>query len=97
MALQNEKAKKIIEASGESVNMDTLFYLENGRLYTRWSALLKITKKMNLYFKTIGLIAHLVPTFIGNRIYNKIAKRRKKIKGESCYLPLPDEKDLFLQ
>lgn len=96
MPLQNEKAKSIIEEAGEYVQMDTIFYLDNNQLYSRWSAVLRITKKMCLSYKIIGYLGHLIPKFVGDWIYDKIAKRRKKIKGESCLLPLPHERELFL-
>ena len=96
MPLQSPNAIEIIEEFGEKIEMDTLFYFENGKLFKKWSAILKISSKLNFTNKTLGFLGHLIPNFIGDKIYDAIASRRKKIMGEKCFLPSQKEKKLFL-
>lgn len=71
--------------------------LENGVVYTKSSAALRVTKKLSGLWS--GFYAFMiVPSLIRNAVYDVVAKNRYKWFGkkEACWIPTPELKDLFL-
>ncbi len=81
----------------DSQEVNTLYLYENGKLYDRSTAALRISRRLvfpwNLCY---GLI--VVPKFIRDFIYAFIAKNRYKWFGkkESCRIPTSDERGRFV-
>lgn len=76
---------------------DSIVLLENGKVYQRTDAVLRIAKKLpGLWPLLYGLI--VVPRFIRDAVYRWIAKNRYQWLGkrENCWLPTPALKDRFL-
>lgn len=98
LALQSEKGKKIIERHNlDPENLQTIIFLEDGKIYTRSTAALRIARKLNGGWKLFyGFV--IVPTFIRDIIYNVIAKHRYRWWGkqDSCMVPTPEVKKKFL-
>lgn len=81
----------------EPVQADSIVLLENGKVYQRSTAALRIAKKLKgLWPLLYGFI--ILPRFIRDGVYNFIAKNRYKWFGkqESCWVPTPELKERFL-
>ena len=98
LPLQSEKGKKIVEQFHlDPENLQTVILLENGKIYTRSTAALRIARKLKGGWKLFyGFV--IVPTFIRDFFYNVIAKNRYRWWGqkESCMVPTPDVRKKFL-
>jgi predicted DCC family thiol-disulfide oxidoreductase YuxK len=97
MPLQSELAEKIIHSHGREIDMNTLFYLTENKLFERSSAVLKIAKNFHFGYKSLAFIVSLIPKYFRDKVYDWIAKRRLSIAGKNCYLPTEEEKELFLK
>lgn len=97
-SLQSEIGKKYQVKAGLSTDtVDTILLVENGKIYQKSTAGLRIAKQLNgWWFLMYGFI--IVPAFIRNAVYDFIARNRYRWFGEqeSCWLPTPDLKALFL-
>lgn len=98
LALQSDKGKKIVEQFKlDPENLQTVILLENGRIYTRSTAALRIAKKLRGGWKLFyGFV--IVPPFIRDMFYNIIAKNRYRWWGQkdSCMVPTADVRSKFL-
>jgi predicted DCC family thiol-disulfide oxidoreductase YuxK len=65
--LQSEFSKKTLQSFNLKDNMDTMVLLENGKIYLRSSAALRITKYLKGLWPLL-LVWIIVPTFIRNAI-----------------------------
>lgn len=97
-ANQMEAGQKILRDNGINPDqIETVYLYENGTLYDKSSAALRIARKLGFpYNLAFGFI--IVPAFIRNIVYNLIAKNRYKWFGkkETCRLPTAEERSLFL-
>ncbi|SDH64455.1 Predicted thiol-disulfide oxidoreductase YuxK, DCC family [Pedobacter terrae] len=97
-ALQGDYAKETLpKFNADLEKLATILLLEDGKLYTKSSAALRVARKLN------GLIPLLytfiiVPKFMRDWVYDWIAKNRYKWWGkqESCWVPTPALKSKFL-
>lgn len=97
-SLQSDVAKEILlQFSTKKLNLDSIIYIENGALYEKSTAALKIAKQLRFPWPIFYLFI-IIPPFLRDKIYNLIAKNRYKWFGkkDSCMIPTPDLKSLFL-
>lgn len=93
----NFAAEKLTPFNIAPENLESFILLENGKVYLRSTAALRVAKKLTgLWPLLYGFI--IVPRFIRDAVYNYIAKNRYKWFGkqESCWLPTPELKNKFL-
>jgi predicted DCC family thiol-disulfide oxidoreductase YuxK len=98
-SLQSDAAKEILlQYNSKKINLDSIVLLDNGKLYEKSTAALRISKHLNngLFLLYIFII---IPTFIRDYLYNYIAKNRYKWYGkkDSCMIPTKDLKSRFLE
>ena len=96
-ALQGDYAKEILpKFNVDPRQLNTILLLENGKIYTKSSAALRIAKKLNGLIPVLSIFL-IVPKFIRDWFYNIIAKNRYQWWGkeESCWVPTPDLKNKF--
>lgn len=97
-SLQSEEGKQILKEHNFPMNrMDSFFLVENGKVYNRSTAALKVVKKLSgLWGLLYGFI--IVPKFIRDGVYNWIAKNRYQWFGrkDECMIPTPELKAKFL-
>ncbi len=97
-ANQMEAGQKILRAHGlNPEQIQSVYLLENGNLYSKSTAALRIARHLGFPWSLAwGLI--LVPAFLRNLVYDLIARNRYKWFGkkETCRLPTPEERALFL-
>ena len=98
LALQSERGQKIVKQYHlDPENLQTVILLQNGKIYTRSTAALRIAKQLNGGWKLFyGFV--IVPPVIRDFFYNIISRNRYKWWGkqESCMIPGPHVKKKFL-
>lgn len=99
-ALQTEAAKAQLTALNSvphQEELNTIILLENGKVYDRSTAALRIARKLSgLWPLLYGFI--IIPRFIRDFFYQFISKNRYRIWGkqESCMVPSAALKSKFL-
>ena len=80
-----------------SEEFGSFILLEEGKIYTKSTAALRVTKKLDVLWPVLFSFM-IVPPFIRNWVYSFIAKNRYRWFGkkESCWLPNVELSNLFL-
>lgn len=96
-SLQSEAGQKLLADKPEFKDLKTIIYLENGQIFTRSTAALKISKRLSGAWPLLQA-GYILPVFIRDGIYNLIAKNRYKWFGkkDQCMIPTPNIKSKFL-
>ena len=95
--LQSETGGRLKTKYNIPAEIDSVLFIENGRVYTYSDAALRIARYFRWPAKILyGLI--IVPSFIRQPIYKWIAKNRYKWFGKKaeCMIPTPNVKTRFL-
>lgn len=98
-ANQSEAGKVILIQNHIPIDSEisTVFLYENGKLYQKSGAALRIAKQLPFPWNLLygGII---IPAFLRNIVYDFIARNRYKWFGkrEACRLPKPEERAKFL-
>jgi len=98
-SLQSDVAKKLLEPFHFPLEeLKTIVLIEDGKIYLRSRAVLKITSQLNGAWKLSALL-YIFPSFISDAVYNLISKYRYRIFGkrESCMIPTPEMKAKFIE
>ncbi len=97
-SLQGKKGQEILERYQlPATAFNSFILLENDKLYTRSTAVLRVVKMLGGGWKLLyGFI--IIPKFIRDPLYNLIARNRYKWFGkkEECWVPAPQLKERFL-
>ena len=77
--------------------LDSIVLIENGNVYIKSSAALRIAKKLSGLWPLFFVLL-IIPSFIRDGVYDFIAKNRYKWFGkkEQCMIPTPGMKEKFL-
>ena len=88
-----QSAKKTLKSK------DSIVFLSEGQEYQKSKAILKILSKLGGFYKFIGAVFSIIPSFILDVFYDLIAKNRYKIFGrkDNCRLPTKEELELFIE
>ena len=81
----------------DTQKLDSIVLIENGIVYIKSSAALRIARKMsNLW--PLFFVLLIIPSFIRDGVYDFIAKNRYKWFGkkEQCMIPTPGFREKFL-
>ncbi len=96
--LQSETGKKVLRENGrDDTDPDTFILVENGKIYDRTTAALRIARKLDGLWPLLYAFI-IVPPFIRDVAYRIIAKNRYKWWGkqESCMIPTPEVRKKFV-
>ena len=96
--LQNEKIHDVLTSQGiDPTKLETIVFLKKGKAYIKRDGALEILKMINFQPLLVN-VAFIFPKWLRNIVYDLIAKNRYHIMKpkESCRLPTPEERDLFL-
>lgn len=96
LPLQSPVAEKMLSKHHIPLDMSTLYYYENGELYSQSSAIIRILKSLKGLYPILSYLLYLIPAFIRNKGYSWIAKRRHKLTNNNCILPTSEERQFFL-
>ena len=97
-ALQGDYAKEVLSKfNADPQKLNTILLLQEGKLYTKSSAALRVAGKLNGLIPLLYVFL-LVPKFIRDWFYDIIARNRYRWWGrqESCWVPTPDLKSKFI-
>src|SRR5215204_4269440 len=96
--LQSGRGQQLLQHYGLSqLHFDSFILIENGKVYMRSAAALKLSNKLPWYWKWTQIL-WIVPPFIRNAFYDLIARNRYKWFGrkEQCMVPAPELRSRFL-
>ncbi len=97
-SLQSDYAQDTLRPfSMEPKQGESMVLLENGKVYERSTAALRVAKRLGGFWPLLyGFI--IVPRFIRDAVYNYVGKNRYNWFGkqESCWVPTPELKEKFL-
>ena len=97
-ALGSEAARSLLAAAGASGPLpDSIALVENGKVYTRSLAALRIARRLRFPWPVLwALVA--VPRPVRDALYDWIARNRYRWFGrrEECLLPTPELRARFL-
>ena len=100
-SLQGNTAKDIITNNSElaalGANMFTIIFVEQGKIYTKSDAALRILRKLNGIWP-ISYVLIVIPAFVRNFVYDFISRNRYRFFGkkEECMIPNEAVSNLFL-
>ena len=97
--MDGETAKqKLASVLPEYLGEDTIVYYDNGKVYLRSDAALNITQALGFPYHLMAT-GKIVPKFIRDAVYRKIASNRYRFgkRYDSCPLPPEEWKDLFMK
>jgi len=77
-------------------NLSTFYFWENGRLFQKSTAALKVAKYFTFPYNLLQA-GWIVPRFLRDWAYDQIAKRRQRLSKGFCVMPTPEERARFLQ
>jgi predicted DCC family thiol-disulfide oxidoreductase YuxK len=99
VSIQSELGQKIIKHIDiQNQNIDSIILYEPGiAYYYKSSAVLQIAKGLKGFFMIL-IVFNIIPTYLGNIIYDFITRNRYNWFGkkESCMLPTDELKGKFL-
>ena len=98
-SLQSDAAQAILlQYNLENLDFNTIILIEDGMIYDKSTAILKIFRKLSSIFK-LAYVFIIVPKFIRDFIYNIISKNRYKWFGkrDTCMIPTEELKSRFLE
>jgi predicted DCC family thiol-disulfide oxidoreductase YuxK len=97
-SLQSAAGQEVLRTHGlPTEQFKSILLLENGRLYTRSSAGLRILRHLGGVWSWLYVLM-LVPSFLRDPLYDWVSRNRYRWFGkqESCMLPTPELKTRFL-
>jgi predicted DCC family thiol-disulfide oxidoreductase YuxK len=97
-SLQGVTAHRVIPQYAEEAGLSTVVLVAGNRTYIRSSAIGHVLKGIGGIFKLWGTLLLLLPPPLRDWGYKKVANSRYSRWGkrDSCRLPTPEERDLFL-
>ena len=97
-SLQSTIATELISSyQNTSPRTDSFVLVENGKMYTRSTAALRVCRRLNGWLPLLyGLI--IIPRFIRDVVYDLVARNRYKWFGKlnECWVPTPELSARFL-
>nr|WP_259545673.1 thiol-disulfide oxidoreductase DCC family protein [Heyndrickxia oleronia] len=96
-SLQSEVGAKLLMEYGVNSSLDSFVLIEDGKLYTKSEAALRVCRSLNGLWKW-GYAFRIIPLPIRNLIYDIIAKNRYRWFGkrDSCMIPSKEDQERFL-
>ena len=96
-SIQSEAGRCLLRDHGvDAPGLDTVYLLDDGRLFERSTAALLIGKRLPRY-RTLSVLGLCVPRFLRDWCYNRVARNRYRLRdGESCQFPAEEQRARFL-
>lgn len=96
--LQSDYAREILGPEGiDTDKLESILLYDGGKIYTKSSAALQIAKHLSGFWSALSVFL-ILPKFFRDIFYDILARNRYKWFGkkETCRLPTPELKSLFL-
>ena len=97
-SLQSDYGKKVVaQFNLKGDYLDTVLLLEDGKVYMRSEAILRIGKKLGGGYSLLYSFL-IIPAFVRDFFYNIVARNRYRWFGKQdvCRMPTPELKAKFL-
>ncbi len=97
-ALQSDAGRQLLAEYGlDKVYLDSLVYIEHGKVYTHSTGALRLAKQMGGAYQFLYIFI-IVPAFVRDAVYRFVARNRYSWFGrrESCMLPRAEWRERFL-
>lgn len=97
-SLQSDAAKNILlQYNVKKIKMNSILLIEDGQVYDKSTAVLKICKHLNWPWNMMS-VAKVLPLSFRDKIYDYIARHRYKWFGmkNTCTMMLPEYKNRFI-
>jgi predicted DCC family thiol-disulfide oxidoreductase YuxK len=97
-ALQSEGGRRLLASAGRSSPIpETVVLLEEGRVFTRSTAALRIARRLRFPWQ-LAYVFILIPRPVRDAIYDWIARHRYQWFGrrEQCVVPTPELRQRFI-
>ncbi len=87
-----------LQSPDKPTDVSTMVLSEADQLFIKSTGVLRLMKHMGGIWHPLGHIGLICPTFLRDKAYDFVAKRRLKYFGtaDSCALPTPEQKLRFL-
>lgn len=98
-SIQSALGQRVSDFYGlPSDTYETMLYLEDGLLYTKSTAALKIAQRLVLPWRLLRVFG-IVPPGIRDWLYDRVARNRYRLFGrrDQCFLPDKDVLNRFLE
>jgi len=98
-SLQSEFAKSFLKDFNVKVNLDTIYYYSNGKVYNRSEAIKKISRNLKYPYLMVFYFLAITPKFLREYFYKLFAKNRYKWFGkkDKCQLHSAEVRLRFLE
>lgn len=96
--LQSDTARQLATTHHFEVDsMESFILVENGQVYTKSTAALKVVRRLPFPWK-LGYAGMILPRFVRDAVYSWIARNRYRWFGkqDSCMVPTPEVRERFL-
>jgi predicted DCC family thiol-disulfide oxidoreductase YuxK len=96
--LQSDYARKLLESHHVAPeNNSSVILLDNGNIYTRSGAVLRITRYLDGGWKIFYGLS-IIPRFVRDPLYNWVARKRYAWFGkrDTCMIPTASQKERFI-
>jgi predicted DCC family thiol-disulfide oxidoreductase YuxK len=97
-ALASEAAQRVLGECGVNVSLpDSIVLIEQGRLYTRSAAALRIARRLTFPWPLLFVLI-VVPRPLRDLVYDLVARKRYRWFGkrDSCMVPTPELRARFI-
>ncbi len=97
-SVQSDAGQSILKSHGfPSDSFHTMLFVDNGVLYERSSAFIRVMTVLPLPWK-LASVVRIVPLQIRDWVYDRIALNRYRLFGrfDVCAVPPPDHEDRYL-
>lgn len=86
----------LIEKYHQPIDFSTFYLLKDEQVHTKSSGFFIVLKYMNWKIRWLRFFRFL-PTFLTDVVYDFIAKRRRNIINNRCYVPTVEQRERFLK
>lgn len=97
-SLQGVTAHQVVPEYADEAGLSTVVLVTGDGQFIRSTAILKVLQGLGGFWKFLGTLGFILPRPFRDWCYKRIAGMRYRIWGkkDSCRLPTPAERDLFL-
>lgn len=96
-SLQGHYAREVLDQKLLQ-SLSSVVVNQGSQIYEKSEAVIFILKNLGPPYRFLGAVAHVLPTFLLNSLYDIIASYRYRIFGkfEQCKIPEEKNRDLYL-
>ncbi len=97
-SLQSDASKNILlQYNVKKITLDSILIIEDGQVYDKSTAVLKISRHLNWPWPMFSIALHL-PLYIRDSVYDFVGRNRYKWFGkkDSCTMMIPEYKNRFI-